>query len=119
MPERARVFIAEDDPVWQSAIGDILERSGHTVVGNATTLTQALASVKQFERLAVQVATIDGNLNAWDSSGADGRALVEAIQRLAPNVKTVGLSASGAIPGATTSLWKPEVQKLGDVINKL
>lgn len=118
MPERARVFVAEDDPQWQGIIERSLKRAGHSVVARATTLEQGLKAVEQFGELEVQVATIDGNLSKNNTSGYDGRALLEAINRLAPNVKTIGMSGS-SVRGVTIDLGKRNIVKLGDTVTNL
>lgn len=118
MPERARVFVAEDNLQYQGFIEKFLSRAGHTVVLKATTLDEALDAIKQFEDLGVQVATIDGNLSPDDESGYDGHALVEAIGRHAPNVKTVGMSGL-EIKGVTIDLGKKGIDKLGEVVTNL
>lgn len=84
MPERARVFVAEDNQDWQRTIEMVLERFGHSVILRAETLDDALKAIEQFEKLDVQVATIDGNLSPNDTSGHDVHALVEAITRIKP-----------------------------------
>ena len=118
MPEKARVFVAEDNKDWQEYIEKILNRAGHSVVARATTVEEGLKIIEQFGELQVQVATIDGNLSEDDISGYDGRALVEAIGRHAPNVKTVGMSGL-AMNGVTIDLGKGSIAKLGEVVTNL
>ena len=118
MPERARVFVAEDDKRYQELIESFLTRAGHSIVLKAETFDDAIKAVEQFSELDVQVATIDGNLDPNDTSGYDGRALVEAISRLAPNVKTVGMSGSD-IKGVTVDLGKRNIVGLGEVVTNL
>ena len=118
MPERARVFVAEDNKDWQENIRRILESAGHSVVLKAETFDDAVKAIEQFEELGVQVATIDGNLDPNDTSGYDGRALVEAIGRHSPNVKTVGMSGL-EMQGVTIDLGKRGIAKLGEVVTNL
>ena len=118
MPERAKVFVAEDNLQYQGFIEKFLGRAGHTVVLKATTLDEAIEAIAQFETLGVQVATIDGNLSPNDDSGYDGHALVEAISRHAPHVKTVGMSGLD-IKGVTVDLGKRRIDKIGEVVTKL
>lgn len=89
------------------------------MVGKANTLDKALKAVGQFEKLGVQVATIDGNLSEEGWTGDDGRALVAAINRLAPNVKTVSMSAGIAVPGTNVNVGKLKIENLGSVVTKL
>lgn len=118
MPEKARIFVAEDNPEWQEMIASTLEKAGHTVVLKATTLREALDAVQQFEQLEIQVATIDGNLSPDDTSGYDGRTLVEAINSQAPHVLTIGMSGLN-VRGVTFDLGKGKFQQLGEIITSL
>lgn len=118
MPEKARVFVAEDNPDWQKHIEEILNRAGHSVVARATTLGEGLKIIEQFGELQIQVATIDGNLGEDDTSGYDGRALVAAIDRLAPDVKTIGMSGL-SVSGVTVDLGKGNIRQLGEAVTNL
>lgn len=118
MPEKAKVFLAEDNLQFQEAFESLLNKAGHSVVLKATTLTEALEAIQQFEKLGVQIAVIDGNLDPNDTSGSDGQALVEAIGRLTPNVKTVGMSGLN-IKGVTIDLGKRNYNKLGETVTNL
>lgn len=118
MPEKARIFIAEDDLRFQKYLDRELNNAGHSVVLKATTLDEAMKAIKEFEALKVQVAIVDGNLSANDTSGYDGQTLVKAIGRLAPNVKTVGMSSS-TIEGVTIDLGKRNYSKICEVVTNL
>lgn len=117
-PEKARVFVAEDDAEWRERINRLLVRSGHEVVMTAETRQQAMEAVKRLQELGVQVATIDGNLRKFDSSGDDGQAILSAIREQAPNVKTVGFSALG-VRGADANVDKGDPFELGEVVTRL
>lgn len=118
MPEKARVFIAEDAPEFLGAFERKLSFAGHTVVATAKSLPEALDVIKTFEELNIQVAVLDGNLDPNDQSGYDGRALVAAIGRLAPNVKTIGMSGS-VVEGVTIDLGKRNYSELGETVTNL
>jgi len=79
-PEKARVFVSEDDKDWRDTLREMLADSGHSVVLSAGTLAEALAAVDRLGELGVNVATIDGNLNEWDTSGVDGQSVLAAIR---------------------------------------
>lgn len=117
-PEKARVFVAEDDIAWHAYIYDVLAEEGHTVVLTATTIEEALAAIEQFEKLGIQVATIDSNLNSNVTPGEDGRILLAAIKEKAPNVKTVGMS-SFYVDGVDIDVGKFDCDQLGKVVKKL
>jgi len=117
-PERARVFVAEDNERWQSMIQDLLEDEGHSVILSAGNLEEAMAAVERLNELGVQVATLDGNLNEHDTSGYDGQSVLNAIRAKAPKVKTVGLSIL-SVPGVDVDLGKDNCVDLGKVVKEL
>lgn len=119
MPEKARVFVAEDEKDWQQRIERFVTRGGHEVVLTAQTFAQALKALDRFEELQVQVATLDGNLTRMDTSGADGRELSLAIRSRFPDVKIVGLSGVKFRGEADAELNKADSFKLGEVITNL
>lgn len=118
MPEKARVFVAEDDSTWQRLIKQLLNDAGHKVILKAPTLAQALKSIDQFQKLGIQVAVIDGNLSEDDSSGYDGRLLAKKIKELAPQVKTIGMSGL-TVDGVDINIGKINASKLGKIITNL
>jgi|SRR3989344_4442989 len=117
-PERAKVFVAEDDKDWLDIIRGTLEGAGHSVVLSASTRAEALAAAERLRELGVQVATVDGNLNDYESSGADGQALLAAIRTHAPEVKTVGMSGL-TVRGVDVNVGKSNAHNLGEVVKKL
>ncbi len=117
-PEKARVFVVEDEKRWKDLIKDVLTDAGHSVVLTAQTREQALAAVPQLRGLGVQVAIIDGNLSPYNDDGADGKALLAAMRAQAPEVKTVGMSRL-AVRGVDVNVGKMNASKLGEVVKKL
>lgn len=117
-PERAKVFVVEDDSTWQKMIREMLEDAGHQVVATATTKKEALTLVEKLEELGVQVATIDGNLTQWDASGVDGQTVLDAIRTNAPEVKIIGLSG-GKVRGADVNLGKANAVNIGETVKNL
>ena len=116
----AKVFVAEDDPDWQEIYKDMLEHNGHQVLLTATNITEALAAVEELAKFGIDLAIIDGNLNEWDSNGADGQAVLAAIRSKAPGVKIVGVSVlSLSVPGADAQVSKKRIEKLGEVVKNL
>ena len=117
-PEKAKVFIVEDGQQWQNVIGEILTRGGHEVVLRARTKEEALAGIKKLEELDVNVVTLDGNLNEWDTSGADGQIIMSTIRTQTPDVKIIGL-AGGNVRGADIDLGKSNAVDLCETVTKL
>ena len=117
-PERAKVFVAEDADLWQRMIKRILADSGHQVVSSATNLKEALAAIDKFAELEVQVAIIDGNLDDFEISGRDGQAVLTAIHKVAPQVKTIGLSRD-RVCGVDVDLGKENGIDLGKTVTKI
>lgn len=118
MPEKARVFVAEDDPDFLDTLKLELESAGHTVVLSASTLESALEAIQTFPELGVQVASIDGNLERGVVSGSDGLQLVATIRNIAPNVRIIGMS-SKSIPSVDVDLGKENLENLGEVVTNL
>lgn len=117
-PEKARVFVAEDDSDWQDMLGEILKDAGHSVVARATNLHDALNTAKRLSSLKVDVAVIDGNLSEDESRGYDGQAVLNAIRQHAPRVRTIGMSGSH-VAGTDVDLGKAKATELGEVVRKL
>lgn len=117
-PEKAKVFIAEDDKHYQSFFKKLLEKAGHTIVASATNLPEALGLVERLGELNVDVAVIDGNLNEYDSDGHDGQSVLRAIREHAPRVKTVGMSGN-SVRGTDVDLGKANLVDIGEVVKKL
>lgn len=118
-PKEAKVFIVEDEPEWRGYYRRSLKRAGHQVVLTATTLLDALNKIEHLKRKGVQVAVIDGNLEAGKRNGSDGQRVVEVIKINAPSVKMVGMSGAGNIPGVDVNLGKANISKLGKTVTNL
>ena len=117
-PEKARVFVAEDNKNYQDIIKEYLEEAGHSVVLQATTFRDALAGVDLLDQLKIDVAVLDGNLSRGEDSGDEGQAVLRAIRARAPRVRTVGMSAV-SVRGTDFDLGKGRVENIGDVVRKL
>ena len=118
MPEKAKVFIAEDDADFLDTLRPVLEDAGHTITFTADSLESALSAIGDFKRLGIQVAIVDGNLNPNVRSGTDGRQLVNTIRRLSPDVRIIGMS-SGSIPNVDVDLGKQRFEEVGKVVTAL
>lgn len=117
-PERAKVFVVEDDKEWQEIIKDKLEKEGHQVVLSATNLKDALAATNKLTELGVQVATIDGNLTERDCSGKDGQSVLAAISKVASQVKTIGLAVY-RVANVDLYLEKDDIDNLGRAVTNI
>ena len=79
-PERARIFIAEDDEGWLRNARIWLEGDGgHTVVLVARNPEEATECVKRLSELSVDVAIIDGNLSPLSQDGSDGKRIIKKM----------------------------------------
>ena len=117
-PERAKVFVVEDSRQWRNLIIPELEFAGHEVVVTSTTLQEALEAVGTLTQLGIQVAIIDGNLSKEDTSGSDGRKILESITEKAPEVKTIGLSMDKVV-GVDVDLGKKNLNSLGQAVTEI
>lgn len=118
MPEKAKVFVAEDNPDHLEWIIRMVETAGHTVTLTARSLNDALAAINTFSEAGIQIASIDGNLGSIGNFGSDGDQMVTAIRKVAPDVKIIGM-ASSTISGVDVDLGKKRLSELGQVITKL
>ncbi|MFH1610813.1 MAG: hypothetical protein ABIJ43_05935 [Candidatus Beckwithbacteria bacterium] len=100
--------IFEDHQRSIDSMQRLLEMSGYSVVGLATTMQEAQALIDQLKDLGVKVALVDGNLVEGDYSNYDGQQIIEQIQEKAPGVRTIGQPSRGSIPGANFNVSKGE-----------
>lgn len=118
-PERAKVFIAEDQEDWRNWVKKSLEKSGHEIAIVASSPEEALEAVNQLADLGVQVAIVDGNLRRNEVSGEDGKAIIEAIRNRAPDVKVIGFSGL-EVKGADVNFSKAShISGLAAVVDEL
>ena len=118
MPEKARVFAAEDDPDSLDNIKMALEAKGHTLALTATTLEGALEIIQAFPQEEIQIAALDGNLKKGVKSGSDGRQMIAAIRNISPSVRIIGMSGE-SMEGVDIDLGKDRIYELGEVVTKL
>ena len=117
-PEKARVFIAEDNKESALLMQLTLRDAGHSVVLKASTLGEAERAVDQFRALGIQVALLDGNISSATVDGADGARLAQLIRSQTPEVKTVGIG-SGRVEGVDVNVGKSNYWELGQVVSDL
>ncbi|MBI2196085.1 response regulator [Candidatus Daviesbacteria bacterium] len=118
MPEKARVFAAEDDPDYLDTMKIELGIKGHTLALTATTLEEALKAIETFPTAGIQIAALDGNLKRGVKSGSDGRQMVAAIRNISPSVKIIGMSGE-SMEGVDIDLGKDRIYELGKVVTEL
>ena len=117
-PEKAKVFVVEDNLRWQDSIRLELENGGHEVVLTATLKKDAIEKAKGLEELGVQITTLDGNLNKFDLSGKDAQEILKVLREHAPSVKVIGFSGGG-IKGVDVDLGKFRLVDLAQTISEL
>lgn len=125
MAPHAKVFVAEDDPVWLKRIREQLETAGHHVVGEATTREKVLQQIPTFRETGVDVVILGGNLgghvNRGDSPDNDSIVILKALKEAGyGDLPTVGLSGL-ELPGATVDLGKEHfgIGRLGETVTGL
>lgn len=117
MPENARIFFVEDDDKVRNLVKRMLELGKHSVVLEATTLSEALKKIEEVRGLGVNVAIIDGSI---PDNPKDGPTVAAALKNEAPEVVTVSFSA--AFPTVTwgdRNLSKMDVNKLPSLIRSI
>jgi len=117
-PEKAKVFIAEDDDGFREMVIERLEEGEHKVVAFAKTFKEAKELAPRLEELGVQVAILDGNLSPNETEGREGQTILRIIKEKSPRVKTVGISA-GYIQGVDIDLGKKRIEKLVEIVDKI
>ena len=82
----ARIYLLDDHPVVRAGLRALLENAGHTLLGEAEDVTQALADLK---RLEPDVLVLDMHLD-----GRSGLEVLAELQRRQVATKVVVLSMS-------------------------
>lgn len=106
-PEKAKVFLIDDKFVCRDSLRRVLTLGGHTVVGEAASLDQALAAIERMKELGVQVVFVDGKLSRIYPDNTEGEQVATAIRARYPDgdIKTIGMSAE-PISGVDVDLGK-------------
>lgn len=119
-PEKAKIFIADDDEDRRTMYERLLKLGDHEVLLKAGTLEEALSIIALLPQ-EIQVAFLDGNMRKGNISGSDGEKMVEAVHNFAPWCKTIGISASGKIEGADKNfdIQRGSIQELLQIIADL
>jgi DNA-binding NtrC family response regulator len=99
-PEKAKVFIVEDNDVYRDTNTIFLENSGHFVVETATSRREALAKIPSLSKKGVNVAVVDANLSKRGISGGDGEEIAKAIKSQHPKITVIGNAARNSIDSA-------------------
>lgn len=124
MPEKARVFVAEDNQNWFAKINKTLVDFGHSVVAHASNLDEGLTLIEQFGKLRVQVAVLDGRLREVDPEEEDfignyeGLRLAHGIYRIDRRIIRIGMSEV-PLPFVDIDLGKSKLPQLGDIVRRL
>jgi len=117
-----RSTIRAADNVCKKDIIFFIEEILHPLFNNTTGRNVVFSNrfLHLSPKFGIDLAIIDGNLNEWDSNGADGQAVLAAIRSKAPGVKIVGVSVlSLSVPGADAQVSKKRIEKLGEVVKNL
>ncbi|RJR25269.1 response regulator [Candidatus Microgenomates bacterium] len=116
-PERANVFIAEDNKRVLGFIQDELEAAGHKVVIVEEAFEEAVKAVESFKENEVDVALLDGNL-ANGSEENHGRKLAKLIKEKAPWVKTIGIGTM-EVEGVDVNLTKMRLEEIVETVTNI
>lgn len=117
-PERAKVFIAEDDEKWRQTQRQAAEKAGHEVVLEVDEIRRALDAVAQLQALGVNVALVDGSIPIGK---LDGMVLTRVLKDSIPDIKVVDVSGFGDVQNADAKMpkWNFNSAKLGQIITDL
>lgn len=118
-PERAKVFIAEDDENFRKFDREAVTKAGHEVAIEVEDVEDGLQAVGQAKELGVNVALLDGRIPSFPN---DGATLAAALREVIPGIKVVDVSAFGdAIADADAKMPKTKfsIKELGELVTKL
>lgn len=107
--EGARVFIAEDDPLFVQEITKHLAAAGHTVALVAATLEAALAAIPRLEEEEINAIILGGNLGDWrlpKDPYHDSQVILRKLKEAGlAAIPTIGFSGN-EIPGTTVDVGR-------------
>lgn len=122
-PKEAKVGVFEDNFYVRECLRLVLPLERHRIVFEAATKKDAVEAIEsgKLSRLGAQVVLVDGSYeDSKFQDGRDGEAIIGAIKKFAPEIKTVGISAFGDLSGADVNLGKSfDIEELNDNITKL
>lgn len=116
----ARILICDDAAFMRTVLRKIVEKHGHTVVGEAD---NGLVAVSKYKELRPDVTTMDITMPE-----IDGLQALREIVTADPGAKVIMVSAMGQLPmivaaiqsGAKDFLVKPfDEERVVDLLNKL
>lgn len=90
-PEKAKLFIVDDDADTRDIIGDYMQMAGHKVVAEAGSVAAALTVIAKLRD--VDVALVDGNLSPHSRDGQDGAEVAAAFRQKFPGKPVFSISA--------------------------
>lgn len=106
--EKAKVGIFEDNKDWHEILTEIVEDNGHSVAASAKSMDEARATIEALEEGSLDVAVVDGNLNPYTSTGADGAEVTRLLREKLGNITVIGFSGSNEVVGADFSVRKTD-----------
>ncbi|MGE5372567.1 MAG: response regulator [Solirubrobacterales bacterium] len=103
----ANILICDDAAFMRNSLRIMLEKGGHTVIGEAA---NGLEAVEQFKNMKPDLVTMDITMPE-----VDGLTALKMIRQLDPNAKVIMVSAMGqesmvkeaVLSGAKTFIVKP------------
>lgn len=118
-PERAKVFIAEDDVYTREDLKDFLRKRGHEVVLEAGTFEDAMASIEEAKEKGVNVALVDGSLALRPPRQPEhGLKITEALREAIPGIKVVSIS-SDYVSYTDTHVGPFAWHRIGEIVDEL
>ncbi|MFH0750141.1 MAG: response regulator [Candidatus Gottesmanbacteria bacterium] len=112
-PERARIFIVEDNEDFQNLYKIDLENNGHIVVKTARTQDEAMEIINELGNLGIQVTILDQNDNI------NGVAVATAIRSKHPEIKLIGFVGGEPFPNVDAFASKLYPEHLSRVVTEI
>lgn len=109
----ARIFLAEDNEQWRDTLRAFLERNGHKVVLEATTLDEGLQLAKTAEQFGVDIAILNYSLGTSTDDG------IKIAQHLSPRIKIISWTVAYDLGRDDAYVEKGDPEELLPVIERL
>lgn len=120
-PERARICVIDNEPLYIQALTIVFETSDdHQVVASAQTIEDAVLLVDKFKELDINVVILDTKLKSGDDEGVKSKKILKKIREVAPNVKVISMSSGTPLKGSDVQMYKHySREEIIDVVTNL
>lgn len=115
-PERARIFLVEDNTTLREMLERAVQLDGHEVITTANSYESASKLIPQLGELAINVALLDGKLLDGKLAGEQVAAAIQ--DRYGSDITLVDISSGGEMPGVSHHADKNDFDTLNQIIKE-